>query len=375
MSTTLLTVPAFDLKRQTQALWPEIRERFDTLVANTAFIGGAAVSDFEAEFATFTGSSHAVGVGNGTDAIEAIFAAMALKPGDEVIVPAMSFIATLEPLVRLGLRPVLVDIDPLTHTLCPQAVERAITPRTRALLPVHLYGHPAAMAPLQTLANTHTLMLIEDAAQAHGASYHGQPVGALGEAAAFSFYPGKNLGAFGDAGAVTTRNADWAERIRKFCDHGRTDKYEHGAIGTNARLDAMQAAVLSVKLRHLPDWNFARQRWAALYTEHLAELPTLSCPTVAEGCTHVYHQYVVRTPRRQALQAFLSECGIGTGLHYPIPLHLQPACASLGHTAGAFPQAEQLAEQCVSLPMFPELTEPEVRHVIDAVQAFFRDYP
>ncbi len=364
-------IPQLSLRRQLDAIRPEIEAAWADILDNTAFIGGRRVQDFEADFARYCGAEHCIGVGNGTDALQGILHALDLAPGDEVIVPAMSFIATLEPLTTLGLKPVLADIDPVTCNLDPAQAEKALTGKTRALLPVHLYGQPADMDALNRLAQKKGLMVIEDSAQAHGAVYKGQRTGSLGHAAGFSFYPGKNLGAFGDGGAVTTSDPELADRLRKYCDHGRLDKYKHGFPGINSRLDALQAAVLHVKLRHLDGWNNARQRWASLYTELLQGIDALILPETGPDRTHVWHQYVIRTPERDRLQAHLQEKGITSGLHYPIALHLQPAYRDLGYGTGDFPHAEALGETCLSLPMFAELTEAEVRTVADAIRAFF----
>ncbi|MBK8190237.1 MAG: DegT/DnrJ/EryC1/StrS family aminotransferase [Vampirovibrionales bacterium] len=353
----------------------EIRAEVDATIARaldaTAFIGGDAVSSFEAAFAEYCGVARCVGVGNGTDALLAIFRALGVRPGDEVIAPAMSFIATLEPLMLLGARPVLADIDPVTMTLDPSQAAARLTSRTRALLPVHLYGQPADMTPLAALSEQHGLALIEDAAQAHGALYQGRRVGALGMAAAFSFYPGKNLGACGDGGAVTTQDPALAEAMARFCDHGRLTKYEHALAGVNSRLDALQAGILSIKLARLDGWNQRRQQWAERYRLLLEDVAEIALPQTREDRTHAYHQYVLRTDRRDDLARFLAQRGISTGLHYPLPLHLQPACAALGYAPGDFPHAESLATTCLSLPMFAELTEAEVDAVAQGVRAFF----
>ncbi len=360
-----------NLKRQLVPLREEIDAALSHAMDNTAFIGGKALQQFETHFADFCETQESIGVGNGTDALHSIFWALNLKAGDEVIVPAMSFIATLEPLTQLGLKPVLADIDPNTYTLDPSCVEKVISEKTKALLPVHLYGQAADMAPLQDLAKAHNLLIVEDAAQAHGARYKNQRVGSLGIAAGFSFYPGKNLGAFGDGGAITTSDEKLADRIRRYSDHGRLTKYEHEFPGVNSRLDALQALVLDIKLKHLDQWNQGRARWASLYNELLADIPELTLPALGENRTHVYHQYVVRTTKRDELMAYLKERHIFTGLHYPIPLHLQPAYQNLGYKKGDFPHAESLGETCLSLPMFAELTEDEVRSVAQAIRSYY----
>lgn len=364
-------IPQLNLARQMHAIRAEVDAALAQALDHTAFIGGQAVAGFEAAFAQYCGTARCVGVGNGTDALLAIFRALPLAPGDEVMVPAMSFIATLEPLMLLGLRPVLADIDPQTMTLDPARAASGLTSQTRALLPVHLYGQPADMAALNALAASRGLFVVEDAAQAHGAWIQGRRVGSLGVAAAFSFYPGKNLGACGDGGAVTTDDPALADAIARFCDHGRLTKYEHAICGVNSRLDALQAAILSIKLARLDAWNQRRQQWAVRYQAMLADIDEIELPQTVADRTHVYHQYVIRSEQRDALARFLAERGIATGLHYPIPLHLQPACAALGYGPGDFPQAERLARTCLSLPMFAELEESEVDAVAEGIRAFF----
>lgn len=364
-------IPLVDLRRQVETLAPELLAAYEDLLAKTDFIGGAAVGVFETAFAQYCGAEYCVGVGNGTDALDLIFRALALPPGSEVIVPAMSFVATAETLSAQGLKAVFADVDPETYTLDPTQVEKLITPRTKALLPVHLYGQPADLSALSALVERHGLTLIEDAAQAHGAEYDGRRIGSIGRAAAFSFYPGKNLGAFGDAGAVTTSDPALATKIRMLANHGRTTKYEHEMEGVNSRLDTLQAAVLNIKLRHLDDWNARRRHWAALYTSLLSDMPQITSPTTGPSRNPVFHLYVIRTARRDELLAHLKAKGIAAGVHYPIPLHLQPAFAYLGHRVGDFPVAEQLANECLSLPLFPELTATEVRTVASTVRAFF----
>ncbi len=364
-------IPQLDLQRQLLPIRDDINRALSQAIDNTAFIGGEALKRFEEHFAQFCQTQHVIGVGNGTDALHGIFWALDLAPGDEVIVPAMSFIATVEPLTQLGLVPVFADVNPVTYTLDPIGVEALVTQKTRALLPVHLYGQPADMAPLQAIAKANNLFIIEDAAQAHGATYYNQRVGSLGTAACFSFYPGKNLGAFGDGGAITTSDAELAERSRRYSDHGRLTKYEHAFPGVNSRLDALQALVLDIKLEHLERWNQCRTQWASLYSDLLADINEISLPKLGENRTHVYHQYVIRTSKRDDLMAYLKDRHIFTGLHYPIPLHLQPAYQDLGYKQGDFPQAEALGETCLSLPMFAELTEEEVRAVAEAIRSYF----
>ncbi|MGE0201137.1 MAG: DegT/DnrJ/EryC1/StrS family aminotransferase [Candidatus Melainabacteria bacterium] len=376
-TTQATPIPLVDLQAQVAELRPKLDNAWMSLLTQTDFVGGKAVTRFENNFAAYCQASHCVGVGNGTDALDLIFRALLqrgdLQPGDAVIVPAMSFIATAEILEPLGLTIQFADIDPVTYTLDPASVRDILTDKTRVLLPVHLYGHPADMTPLQAIATEHDLLIVEDAAQAHGAECNGQRIGSLGLAAAFSFYPGKNLGAFGDGGAVTTNDKDLADRIRQLANHGRTTKYEHAVAGLNSRLDTLQAAVLDLKLTEMDAWNHQRRYWAERYTEQLSGLP-LSLPFVAPGRTSVFHLYVVQTDKtetRDALLAHLNAAGIGAGIHYPIPLHLQPAFSHLPAKPGDFPAAEQLGKTCLSLPLYPHLTEADVDRVVATVRDFF----
>lgn len=369
--TVVSAIPLVNLKRQVEQLRPELEQAFANLLEKTDFVGGQAVKAFESNFARYCQAQHCIGVGNGTDALYLIFRALGLEPGSEVIVPAMTFIATAEVLSPLGLKPVFADIDPVTYTLNPAHVETLITPKTRAIMPVHLYGQPADLKPLKALAEKHGLMLVEDAAQAHGAEYQGQRIGSFGNAAGFSFYPGKNLGAFGDGGGVVTHDETLAGKIRTLANHGSVTKYEHVVEGVNSRLDTLQAAILDIKLAHLDAGNQKRREWAALYTELLKDVPELTLPKTAADRSHVFHLYVVQYERRDDLLKALQEKGIFGGIHYPVPLHLQPAFAYLGHRSGEFPVAETLGRNCLSLPMFPELTEDEVHTIAKVVRGFF----
>ncbi len=361
-------VPFVDLAAQ----FPEIRAEIDAAIAkvvdSTGFILGPEVAAFETEFAAFVGAAGAVGVASGTAAIELALRACEVVPGDEVITSAHTFIATAEAISHTGARPVFVDIDPLTYAIDPVLVEAAITPRTKAILPVHLYGQPADMGTLSAIAKRHGLMLIEDAAQAHGAAVDGVRCGSLGDLACFSFYPGKNLGAFGDAGAVTGNDPDLLARVRKLRDHGRTTKYEHDEIGFGERLDTLQAAVLRVKLRHLERWTEQRRDHARRYRELLDGTP-VTTPVEADGRRHVYHLYVVRSRARDAHLAALRDAGIGVGVHYPIPLHRQPAYAKIGYADVSLPETERAAAEVLSLPMYPELTDVQLQAVAGAVRS------
>jgi dTDP-4-amino-4,6-dideoxygalactose transaminase len=359
-------IPLVDLKAQYAALRPDIDAAIARVIANTSFIMGPEVRAFEEAFAAWCQARFAVGISSGTAAIELTLRALGVGPGDEVITTPFTFIATGEAISATGATPVFADIDPATYNLDPAAVEAALTARTRALLPVHLYGQPADMAALAAIAQRRGLALLEDAAQAHGAEIAGRRAGSLGHAACFSFYPGKNLGCYGDGGAVTTDDEALAGRLRKLRDHGRSSKYVHDELGYGHRLDALQAAILAAKLPHLDAANAARRRLAARYRQLLAGAD-LVLPYVPEGVTPAWHLYVVRTTRRDALLASLRAEGIEAGIHYPLPLHLQPAYRSLGLGAGSFPVAEAAAQQVLSLPLFPEMTDEQQERVAAAV--------
>lgn len=365
-------VPLVDLSAQYAAIGPEIDAAIRSVVERAAFIMGPDVQAFETEFAAFCATRHAVGVASGTAALELTLRACQIGAGDEVITSAHTFIATAEAISATGARPVFADIDPVTYTLDPEAVAAAVTPATRAILPVHLYGQPAHMDRLLAIAARHHLVVVEDAAQAHGARWNGRPVGSLGHAACFSFYPGKNLGAYGDAGAVTTDDPQLAAQVALLRNHGRRSKYLHEIKGYGERLDTLQAAVLRAKLPHLPAWTAARQHLAARYSERLAPLAEfLTLPGVDPAAEAVWHLYVVRTQPRDALLDSLQQSGIGAGIHYPTPLHLQPAYADLGYRRGDLPVTERVAESCLSLPLYPEMTEAQQDAVVAAIAAFF----
>lgn len=359
-----------DLKRQYAVIGAELQAALDDVIQKSDFILGEAVTRFERHFARFVGTQHAVGVASGTAAIWLILRALGIGPGDEVITVANTFIATVEPVVLVGARPVFVDIDPHTYTIDPRRIEAAITPRTRAILPVHLFGQCADMTAIMEIARRHDLVVVEDAAQAHGARHGERLAGSMGIAGAFSFYPGKNLGAFGDAGAVTTHDEALAARIERLRNHGRSQKHVHQEIGSGERLDSLQAAVLDVKLNYLDRWNAARRHWAGRYSELLRDVPGITIPTVGPAATHVFHLYVIRCPRRDALQAFLHERGIRTGIHYPLPLHRQPALQNVAFTAHDLTATEQAAGELLSLPMFPELTDEDVQYVAATIREF-----
>jgi dTDP-4-amino-4,6-dideoxygalactose transaminase len=362
-------IPFVDLKTQYQGIKEEINEAIGAVLERSDFVLGQAVEEFENAFADYCQASHAVGVNSGYSAIELILRAYDIGPGDAVITAANTFIATVLPILNCGATPVLVDIDPDTYNLDPNLLEAAITPATRAIIPVHLYGQPADMDAIWAVANRHNLLVIEDACQAHGALYKGKRVGSLGHAAAFSFYPGKNLGAYGDGGAVVTDYPAIAEKVRILRNLGMPVKYHHEIRGFNNRLDTMQAAVLCVKLSRLDAWNEARRNVAQLYTEQLANSP-VDTPRTAPWAEPVYHLYVVRSQAREDLQEHLQSAGIASGFHYPIPLHLQPALKDLGYRLGDFPITEKYANEIISLPMFPEMTEQQVDRVSREVKIF-----
>lgn len=366
-----MRIPLVDLYRQHESIQDELKEAFAEILRNSSFIGGTWLERFEADFAEFCGSRFAVGVSSGTAALELALRACGIGRGDEVLVPALTFIATAASVSAVGATPVFVDVDPRFYTLDWRSAEARINPRTKAILPVHLYGQMADMNPIAELARRKNLILIEDAAQAQGAQYDGKAVGSWGRATGFSFYPAKNLGACGDAGAVITQDATVAQQIRLLRNHGSCqDKYRHEVVGYNHRLDALQAAVLAVKLRYLESWNESRRQIAAHYAQALAGLD-LTLPLERPRSKHVYHLFIVRTPRRNELREALGQKGVDTGLHYPIPLHLQPAYRHLGHREGDFPIAEQLAREVISLPMFPGLTPPQVDYVAECLHEFF----
>ena len=333
---------------------------------------GENVKKFEQEFAKFCNTKYAIGVGNGTDALYLALRALGVKKGDEVIIPAKTFVATAEPITLNGAKSVLVDIDPETFNIDTKQIEKAITKRTKAIMPVHLYGQPSDMAPILKIAKKHKLFVIEDAAQAHGANYKGKKVGSMGDVSCFSFFPAKNLGAYGDGGIVVTNNQKIAEKIFMLRDHGRRDKhadqYTHQTEGVNSRLDELQAAILRVKLRHLPDWNRKRQKNTKIYNSFLKKIKEIKVPKIQPGFESVYHLYVIRTNNRDALKKALKEIGIATGVHYPIPLHLQPALKYLGYKKGDFPEAEKAAKEVLSLPMYPELSKRQIKFIADSIQ-------
>jgi len=349
-----------------------LTEAFQQALRRAQFVGGPEVDAFEREFASHCGAQWCVGVNSGTDALRFAFIALGLKPGDEVITTAHTFIATTEAITQAGGVVRFVDIDYETMTVSPKAVGAAVGPRTVGIVPVHLYGQPADLDPLLDLARKHHLWVVEDAAQAHGARYKGRRVGAIGDVGCFSFYPGKNLGSLGEGGALTTLNPTLRDTVRMQREHGQSSKYVHETEGYNGRLHALQAAFLRIKLRYLDEWNQRRRQVAAWYREALKDVSEIQLPREASYAEHVYHLFVVRTNRRDALRDQLTHAGIGTGLHYPTPLHLQRAYAHLAVPQGALPETEDAAASCLSLPIFPEMTQSQVGRVADGIRSFFR---
>ncbi|HEY0638697.1 MAG TPA: DegT/DnrJ/EryC1/StrS family aminotransferase [Pseudonocardiaceae bacterium] len=366
-TTELKPIPLVDLAAQHAQVAGEVAEGWAQVLARTAFIGGPQVAEFEREFAAYVGARHCVGVANGTDAIELALRALGVGPGDECVLPANTFIATAEAVARTGATPVLVDCVEDTLLIDTEALRTVVTERTRAVLPVHLYGQCAEVEKIVPIAESVGAVVVEDAAQAQGARRHGRGAGTLGAIAATSFYPGKNLGAYGDAGAVVTDDPGMAEAVRLLREHGSPRKYEHPELGFNSRLDTLQAVVLSAKLRRLEAWNADRRAAAARYDALLADLADeVARPVVADGNLPVWHLYVVRVPRRDEVLAALHEAGIGAGIHYPTPVHRTGAFAHLAAT-GSFPVADRTAGQLLSLPLFPEITEEQQRRVVRAL--------
>lgn len=369
--TIMTKVPFLDLKAQYQTLRAEVLPALEAVCESTGFAQGPATKVFEKEFATYCGVKHCVSLNTGTSALHVALRCLGIGPGDEVITAPLTFVATVWPISYLGAKPVFVDIDPARRTLDPRRLGQAITPRTKAILPVHLYGMPAEMDSILAIASKRGIPVIEDAAQAHGASFKGKRAGQFGCMACFSFYPGKNLGAYGEGGALVTDRDDFAAHARRLRDHGQSQRYYHDEVGYNYRMDSLQGAVLSIKLRKLDFWNAARAAHARRYTELLRTLP-ITCPATFPDSESVWHLYVIETPRRDALRQKLTEAGIETGLHYPVPVHLQKAYAALGHRLGDFPCSEALADRCLSLPMFAELTDAQIDNVAAALKTHLR---
>jgi dTDP-4-amino-4,6-dideoxygalactose transaminase len=365
-----MTIPLVNLRKQYAPLKEEIISGIEHVFEGMQLFLGENVQAVEKDFSQFCGANFGVGVSDGTSALHVILRAMDIGPGDEVITVSHTFIATAEAILLVGAKPVFVDINPSTYLMDVSLVEAKITPRTKAILPVHLYGQITDMDPLMELASKYHLRVIEDACQAHGAEYKGRKAGTLGDAAGFSFYYSKNLGAYGEGGFITTNDPELYRRIRMIRDHGSERRYYHDLVGMNARLDEIQAVVLRAKLPHLAEWNQKRREHAALYNQLLKGSPAFT-PVEIDGNSHIYHLYVVQVPKRDELQAWLKERGIFTGIHYPVPNHLQPAMKSLGYKEGDFPVTENIISKILSLPMFAELIDEEIYAVADAIKSFY----
>ena len=364
-------IPLVDLKKQYQSIKDEIDSAVADVVQSCQFILGPHVEAFEADFASYCQSRFAFGVNSGTSALHLALLAAGVGSGDEVITVGYTFVATVAAICYTGATPILVDIDPHTCNIDPEKVEAAITPRTRVIMPVHLYGSCADMDPILEIARRHNLILFEDAAQAHGAEYKGRRAGSMGDLACFSFYPGKNLGAYGEGGAVVTNNERYVDLIKQLRDQGQSEKYSHERIGYNYRMEAIQGAVLRVKLKHLDDWNRARRKHAVTYRRELADTGVRLLEE-APGDTSVYHIFPLFTEQRDQLRAHLHDAGVGTGVHYPIPVHLQRGYRTLGYNAGDLPQTERICREVLSLPMYPELPNETVMQIADLVRQFSR---
>jgi dTDP-4-amino-4,6-dideoxygalactose transaminase len=366
-----MNVPFLDLKTQYKGIKDEIHTAINEVMENTAFAGGPFVAKFEQKFAKFCNCKHAVGVGNGTDALWLSLIALGVGQGAEVITVPNTFIATAEAISLAGATPVFVDVEEKTNNMNSSLLEAAITKKTKAIIPVHLFGQSADMDPIMAIAKKHGLYVIEDACQAHGSEYKGKKTGSMGHTGCFSFYPGKNLGAYGEGGAVVTNDDALAANMRMFRDHGQAKKYYHGIIGWNARLDGIQGAVLNVKLKYLQDWNDSRRKLAQEYTRQLSGVKQIITPQEADYARHIYHIYAIRVDQRDKLMAFLADKGISCGIHYPVPIHLQDAYRFLNMGVGSFPVTEKCAEQYLSLPMFPELTSEQVKYVAGEIKGFY----
>ena len=365
-----MDIPFVDLKAQYQGIKGQVLEAIATALDNMDLFLGSNVRALEEEFARYCGASFAIGVASGTDALHLALRGCGVGPGDEVITVSHTFVATAEAIVLAGARPVFVDIDPQTHTMDPSRIEAVVTPRTKAILPVHLYGHPAHMEPILDLARAYNLKVVEDACQAHGATYNGRKVGTLGDAAAFSFYVTKNLGSYGTGGMVATNNEEVASTVRLLRTHGMADGHTQVLIGVNSRLDEIQAAILRIKLRQLDQWNEGRRARASIYDRLIATKP-VETPVERPGSRHVYHLYVIQADDRDTLREWLRSRGVATGVHYPIPVHLQPAFQSFGYARGSLPITEAKASRVLSLPVYPELTTEQVHYVAQCIEELY----
>jgi dTDP-4-amino-4,6-dideoxygalactose transaminase len=363
-----MKVPFLDLKSHHAPMLEEINAAIQEVIDSAAFAGGPFVTRFEEDFAAYCDARYAIGVGSGTEALWLVLLALGVGPGDEVITVPNSFMATAEAITYCGAKPVFVDVDEQTYNMDPAGLEQAVTTKTKAIIPVHLFGQPADMDPILEFARKRGLFVVEDAAQAHGAIYKGRKVGTLGDAGCFSFYPGKNLGAFGDAGAIVTNSDALQEKIRILRDHGQIRKYYHTMVGWNGRMDGIQGAILQIKLRHLEKGNDFRRSHAAHYDTALRGAEDIIIPFRASNVQHVYHIYAIRVQDRDEVMRLLTQKGVGSGVHYPVPIHLQEAYSALGYKQGAFPIAERCATEFLSLPMFPELTPTQVETVVQSLK-------
>lgn len=370
--TNMKEVKFLDLKANYPLVRGEISNKFEEIIDGSSFVSGKYVSEFEKEFAKFVGAKHCIAVDNGTSALYLTLLAHGVGKGDEVIIPVNTFIATAEAISLVGATPVFVDNEEGTYNINVSKIENCITPLTKAIIPVHLYGTCASMDEVVSCAKKHGLLVIEDACQAHGASYNGTKAGSIGDSAVFSFYPGKNLGAWGEGGAITTSDDAVAQKLRSLRNHGSKIKYQHEIIGGNFRMSEFQGAVLSTKLPYLESWNEQRRKNAALYTQFLGGNKKIILPLIPINSVPVWHLFVIRVSDREALAAHLQEKGIGTGIHYPVPLHLTPAYSYMGHTKGEFPFSEKFCDEIISLPMYPELSEKEIRYVADTINDFLQ---
>jgi dTDP-4-amino-4,6-dideoxygalactose transaminase len=364
-------IPYFDLPAQIRAIRKELDQALARTLDNCSFCLGPDVAQFEKEFAEYCGARYCVGFNSGTSALHVAMLSLGVGPGDEVLTTPFTFVATSWAISYVGAKPVFVDIDDTTFNINPAWLDKAVSPRTKAVLPVHLYGQPFDVDAVLNVCRKHKLPMVEDACQSHGAKYRGKTIGTFGEISCYSFYPGKNLGACGEGGALVTNNPDLAARAKSLREHGSTKRYFHDEIGFNYRMEGFQGAVLGVKLKHLPNWTAERRRVARRYSECLKDTP-LQLPREADFAESVWHLYVVRHPRRDELKKFLEEQGVGCAIHYPIPLHLQKAYAHLGHRAGDFPVAEKAARECLSLPIYPELTDAQIGRVVETIKGFFK---
>jgi len=368
-----MNIPLFDLRTQNKYFKKDLTKIFNTICTTASFIKGPLLEKFEEDFARFVGTKYCIGVASGTDALHLSLMALGIKKGDEVIIPVNTFVATAYAVLYVGAKPVVVDIDEHTYNINIDLIEKAITKKTKAIIPVHLYGNPAEMERINQLAQKYKLFVVEDACQAHGAMYHKKHAGNLGDLAAFSFYPSKNLGAYGDGGAITTNSLALAKKLKKLREYGATAKYVFEEVGLNSRLDTLQAAILSMKLQYLERWNAKKRELAKYYDKQFnKELPFIITPHVNDSAISAYHLYVIRTPKRNQLSKYLAEKGIQTGIYYPIPLHLQKSLKDLGYKKGDFSIVESITDEILCLPIYPELTKQKQNYIIQMIKSFFK---